>query len=134
VDAPGFVSGANTSKLGFLAQEVYAAMPNKELQEGLVHIDDTGYYGLLYAQMVALLTGAVQEQEATVQRQQAIIVKHEAAIKKLEVTNGKYEATFEMLGASIGKHETTIKKHETSVKDLEDAFGKLKEAIDSITK
>jgi len=140
-DAPGFVQGANASKLGFLAQDVHEAMPNKELREGLVYIDDEGYYGLLYAQMVALLTGAVQEQEATVKQQQAIIGKHEATIGEHEATIREHEATIGEHEATIGKHEatfelleTTIGEHEASIKDLEDAFGKLKETIDSIVK
>jgi Glu-tRNA(Gln) amidotransferase subunit E-like FAD-binding protein len=132
-DAPGFVQGSNTSKLGFLAQDVYEALPNKELREGLVRIDQKGYYGLLYAEMVALLTGAVQEHEAKISSLTGAVHEHEATISSLTGAVQEHEPTVSSLTGAVLEHEATISSLTEAMKQQEAANEDLKASIKNLS-
>ena len=84
-----------------MAQDVYDALPTQELREGLVRINKDGFYSLLYAEMVALLTGAVQEQEASMDELKGTIQKQNEIINELKSTIGIMNSAAQEQAAAV---------------------------------
>jgi hypothetical protein len=107
----------NGQRLGFLAQEVAAVVPeavvepDDEDERGDGDSDD--YYGLNYDAIVPVLTTAIKEQQATIDEQDATLADHEAELmrkadhlEELEAENDALRDRLADLEARVGAMAT----------------------------
>lgn len=86
----GFETG---TQIGFIAQDIEKVIPE------LVDTDANGYKSVEYSKLVSVLTGAVQEQQATIERLEAQIANMQGDLSELEVLKKDIEILKEILGS-----------------------------------
>ena len=103
---------ANGQKdFGFLAQEVKNTLP--EIVYG-----EQGQMSISYAQITAVLTRAIQEQQAIIEKQQAIIEKQQAITESVQQTNKQLQLETSNLILENKKTSTEFKKITDKVNSL----------------
>jgi hypothetical protein len=109
-------------KIGFIAQEVEILVP----EAVDIWKDSSQTRHMLYAEMVPVLTKAIQEQQAIIEAQKKEIdaQKAEAKLQKAEIETFKAEAKLQKAEIETFKAEAKLQKAETTQK-LTDLEGKM---------
>ena len=68
---------------GFLAQDLEKIYPD------MIHTDQYGYKSIFYTELIPVLLGAIQQQQAEIERQAALISDLDKRLEKLEKSNIK---------------------------------------------
>lgn len=99
-------------KVGFIAQEVKAAMPELVSTAG----DEMKTLSVSYAEMTAVLTKAVQEQQAQIEKLTAALEKTTANLEKASAKNEQLEQKYDALRAEVNTIKAEVVPEKYAVK------------------
>lgn len=94
--------GMRGQQMGFIAQEVERTLPSVVLTED--NVEKTK--GLKYNELIALLTKAMQEQQAQIK---ALTADYEHQVRELRAANNNDRREIELLRSSVGSLERSVR-------------------------
>lgn len=99
-------------KVGFIAQEVKAAMPELVSTAN----DEMKTLSVSYAEMTAVLTKAIQEQQAQIEKLTAALEKTTANLEKASAKNEQLEQKYDALRAEVNTIKAEVVPEKYAVK------------------